>query len=173
MVTSQQPELSQEKDTAVQTTSADTRSSTSSSPVGFFHWHEPNTTREEKRLIFKLDFYILTYACLSFFVKQLDQNNVNNAYSSGMAEELGFGPGDELSWMNTYFTIGTFIGSPLGNLVMSKVPPRFWLPFCMAMWSFFVLFMYKCEEAHQFYILRVSRQEQHGSGLDDFFPFLT
>lgn len=77
-------------------------------------------------------------------------------YSSGMAEELGFGPGDELSWMNTYFTIGTFIGSPFGNLVMSKVAPRLWLPFCMAMWSFFVLFLYKCDYAHQFYILRVS-----------------
>lgn len=23
-----------------------------------------------------------------------------------MADQLGFGPGDELSWMNTYFLIG-------------------------------------------------------------------
>ena len=23
-----------------------------------------------------------------------------------MSEQLGFGPGDELSWMNTYFLIG-------------------------------------------------------------------
>ena len=37
---------------------------------------------------------------------QLDQNNISNAYVSGMAEELGFGPGNELSWMNTYFSIG-------------------------------------------------------------------
>lgn len=125
---------------------------------GFFHWHEPGTSKEEKRLIFKLDFFILTYACLAFFVKQLDQNNVNNAYSSGMSEELKFGPGNELSWMNTYFTIGTLIGSPFGTLAMSKIPPRYWLPANMFMWSFFVLFLYKCNTASQFYALRVSRQ---------------
>lgn len=147
---------SHEKNTATTDTLTPTPSPPSKSRGGFFHWHEPNTSPEEKRFIFKLDFFVLTYACFSFFVKQLDQNNITNAYSSGMAEELGFGPGDELSWMNTYFTIGTFIGSPFGNLVMSKVAPRIWLPFCVAMWSFFVLFLYKCDHAHQFYILRVS-----------------
>lgn len=132
--------------------------STNSPPsrkLDFLHWHDAATTREEKRFLFKLDFFLLTYACLSFFVKMLDQTNVTNAYSSGMAEDLGFGPGNELSWMNTYFQIGTLIGSPFGNLVMSKVRPRYWLPFCMATWSFFVLFLYKCNTAPQFYVLRV------------------
>lgn len=69
---------------------------------GWFHWHEPGTSKEEKRLIFKLDWFLLSYSCLMFFVKQLDGNNVTNAYASGMSEELGFGPGNELSWMNTY-----------------------------------------------------------------------
>ena len=90
----------------------------------WFHWHEPGTSKEEKRLIFKLDWFLLSYACLMFFIKQvggfinercredademqLDQNNISNAYVSGMSDELGFGPGNELSWMNTYFSIGT------------------------------------------------------------------
>jgi ACS family pantothenate transporter-like MFS transporter len=155
-IASQQPDVQEKNPTISATTSTDPSPSTQPAQAGgFFHWHEPNTSREEKRFIFKLDFFVLTYACFSFFVKQLDQNNITNAYSSGMAEELGFGPGDELSWMNTYFIIGTFIGSPFGNLVMSKVAPRFWLPFCVAMWSFFVLFLYKCDHAYQFYILRV------------------
>ncbi|KAH7350082.1 permease of the major facilitator superfamily [Plectosphaerella cucumerina] len=129
-------------------------SSTDSRKLNFFHWHDAATSREEKHFLFKLDFYLLTYACLSFFVKMLDQTNVTNAYSSGMAEDLAFGPGNELSWMNTYFQIGTLIGSPFGNLVMSKVRPRYWLPFCMATWSFFVLFLYKCNTAPQFYVMR-------------------
>lgn len=74
--------------------------------AGFFHWHEPGTSKEEKKLIFKIDFFLLTFSCLMYFLKQLDQNNVANAYVSGMADQLGFGPGDELSWMNTYFLIG-------------------------------------------------------------------
>lgn len=32
----------------------------------WWHWHEPGTTKEEKWLIFKLDFYILLYSCLVF-----------------------------------------------------------------------------------------------------------
>ena len=30
----------------------------------WYHWHEPGTSAEEKRLIFKLDAFILTYTCL-------------------------------------------------------------------------------------------------------------
>ncbi|KAL2418049.1 MFS transporter PfmaC [Exophiala dermatitidis] len=121
---------------------------------GWFHWHEPGASREEKKLILKLDFFLLTYSCLSFFIKQLDGNNVSNAYVSGMKEDLGFGPGNELSWMNTYFNIGSIIGGPVSNLTLTMVRPRYWLPACLIIWSLFVLFLYKCETAGQFYALR-------------------
>lgn len=121
---------------------------------GWFHWHEPGTSPEEKRLIFKLDWFLLSYSCLCFFVKWLDSNNVTNAYASGMQEELGFGPGNELSWMNTYFNIGQLIGAPFANLIITVVRPRYWLPFCLTCWSLFVLFLYKCNNASEFYALR-------------------
>lgn len=120
----------------------------------WFHWHEPGTSAEEKRLILKLDWFLLSYSCLCFFIKWLDGNNVTNAYSSGMSEELGFGPGNELSWMNTYFTIGTLVGASFANLIITVVPPRIWLPSCLMTWSLFVLFLYKCNTAAQFYALR-------------------
>lgn len=65
--------------------------------AGWFHWHEPDTSPEEKKLVFKLEWFLLSFSCLCFFVKQLDQNNVSNAYVSGMKEDLGSGPGNELS----------------------------------------------------------------------------
>lgn len=120
----------------------------------WFHWHEPGTSAEEKRLIFKLDWFLLSYSCLCFFIKWLDSNNVTNAYASGMAEELGFGAGNELSWMNTYFTIGNLVGASFANLIITVIRPRFWLPFCLTVWSIFVLFLYKCQTAPQFYALR-------------------
>ncbi|KAL3474794.1 permease of the major facilitator superfamily [Aspergillus californicus] len=120
----------------------------------FFQWHEPGTSKEEKWLIFKLDWFLLSFSCLTFFIKQLDSNNITNAYSSGMSEELGFGPGNELSWMNTYFNAAVIIGGPFSNLVLTVVRPRFWLPFCLFTWSFFVLFLFKCENAKDFYALR-------------------
>ncbi|KAK1710769.1 major facilitator superfamily transporter [Colletotrichum lupini] len=122
--------------------------------AGWFHWHEPGTSPEEKKLIFKLDWFLLSFSCLMFFIKQLDQNNISNAYVSGMSEELNFGPGNELSWMNTYFNIGTIIGGSFANLIITVVRPRFWLTGCLCTWSLFVLFLFKCQTATQFYVLR-------------------
>jgi ACS family pantothenate transporter-like MFS transporter len=71
-----------------------------------------------------------------------------------MSEELKFGPGNELSWMNTYFSIGTIIGGSFANLIITIVRPRYWLCGCLMTWSIFVLFLYKCNTASQFYALR-------------------
>lgn len=30
----------------------------------WYHWHEPGTSKEEKWLLFKLDFFVLSYTCL-------------------------------------------------------------------------------------------------------------
>lgn len=37
----------------------------------WFSWHEPGTSPEEKKLIFKLDWFMLSFACLMFFIKQV------------------------------------------------------------------------------------------------------
>ncbi|TVY92332.1 putative transporter [Lachnellula willkommii] len=93
------------------------------SKPSWFQWHEPGTSTEEKKLIAKLDWFLLSYSCLKlrqcFFIKQLDANNVSNAYVSGMKEELHFGKGNELSWMNTYFNIGQILGGPVANMTCS------------------------------------------------------
>jgi ACS family pantothenate transporter-like MFS transporter len=134
--------------------SADSLQPADKGATGWFHWHEPGTSPEEKKLIFKLDWFLLSYSCLCFFIKQLDGNNVSNAYVSGMQEDLKFGPGDELSWMNTYFNIGAIIGGPVSNLLLTMVRPRYYLPGCLMVWSVFVLAMYKCNTSTQFYVLR-------------------
>lgn len=51
-------------------------------------WDDPDKTKEEKRFLLKLDFFLLTYACLAYFSKSLDQANIANAYVSGMKEAL-------------------------------------------------------------------------------------
>lgn len=67
---------------------------------------------------------------------------------------LGFGKGDELSWMNTYFSIGTIIGGSFANLIITVVRPRYWLCGCLFAWSLVVLFLFKCNNAAEFYALR-------------------
>lgn len=116
-------------------------------------WYEPGTTKKEKILIFKLDFFLLTYACAAFFLKYLDQTNVSNAYVSGMKEDLNMNK-DQLSWMNTYFNIGIIVGSIPSTMLVSYIRPRLYLPAMDALWSLCVLFVYKCNKVEQIYALR-------------------
>jgi MFS transporter, ACS family, pantothenate transporter len=63
-------------------------------------WGVPASTAAERRLIVKLDFFILSFCCLMYWVNYLDRANLNNAYVSGMKEDLNF-QGTELNIINT------------------------------------------------------------------------
>lgn len=39
----------------------------------FFNWFDPNDGEIERKLVLKLDFFILTYACVGFWVKNAVQ----------------------------------------------------------------------------------------------------
>ncbi|KAI0376464.1 MFS general substrate transporter [Hypomontagnella monticulosa] len=119
----------------------------------FYFWTRPGTTKEEKKLVQKLDLAILTFCCLTFFAKDLDRNNINNAYVSGMKEDLGL-YGNELNWMITWFQVGYIVGQIPSQILLTKISPRWYLPAAEFLWAFFVLFLYKCENPQQIYALR-------------------
>ncbi|CEJ87145.1 hypothetical protein VHEMI04319 [[Torrubiella] hemipterigena] len=122
----------------------------------WYEWHEPGTSSAEKKLLLKMDFFILLYTCLTFFVKYLDQTNVTNAWLSGhgdMQKALKAGP-DDLNWYTTYFNIGIIIGAPISTCLITVIHPRYWLPACTFAWSFCVLFMYKAQNSQTIFGLR-------------------
>lgn len=84
----------------------------------------------ERKLIQKLDFFILTFCCLMYFLNYLDRSNLNNAYVSGMKEELGF-KGNQLNQINTVFTVGYTIGQVPCNIALYYIKPRIFFPSCM------------------------------------------
>jgi ACS family pantothenate transporter-like MFS transporter len=101
----------------------------------------------ERKLVQKLDFFILTFCCLMYFLNctspsnisygvkfsdllDLDRTNLNNAYVSGMREELSF-RGNQLNQINTVFTVGYTIGQVPCNIALYYVKPRFFFPTCM------------------------------------------
>ncbi|KAM5352620.1 hypothetical protein ACJ41O_005342 [Fusarium nematophilum] len=88
----------------------------------------------ERRLVQKIDFFILTFCCLSYLVNYLDRSNINNAYVSGMREDLGF-QGDQLNQIFTCFTIGYVFGQIPSNLSLHYVKPRIWFPLMMLLWG--------------------------------------
>ncbi|AEO67353.1 uncharacterized protein THITE_2116246 [Thermothielavioides terrestris NRRL 8126] len=92
------------------------------------------TDPAERRLVRKIDFFILTFCCLSYFLNYLDRSNVANAYVSGMKEDLGF-QGNQLNQINTCFTVGYVLGQIPSNLSLHYVKPRVFFPAMMVGWA--------------------------------------
>lgn len=65
----------------------------------------------ERVLIQKIDFFILTFCCLSYFLNYLDRSNIFNAFASGMETDLGF-QGNQLTVINACFTVGSVYTLP-------------------------------------------------------------
>ena len=56
-------------------------------------WDSLDKSPEERKFLFKLDSAVLTFASLGYLIKYLDQNNINNAFVSGMyVQPLQFYP---------------------------------------------------------------------------------
>jgi hypothetical protein len=73
-------------------------------------WDTWDLPQDQRRLLFKVDALVLTFSSIGYFLKNLDQTNVNNAFLSGMKEDLGMW-GDELvtskSSVFLYLTLST------------------------------------------------------------------
>lgn len=94
-------------------------------------WDKPP---EERKFLGKLDACLLTYAALSYFSKYLDQQNVTNAYVSGMKTDLGL-HGNQLNYITTAWTCGYVIGQIPSNLLITRIRPSIWIPLMEVIWS--------------------------------------
>ncbi|KAI0707062.1 MFS general substrate transporter [Earliella scabrosa] len=94
-------------------------------------WDKP---LEERRFLFKLDACLLTYAALSYFSKYLDQQNITNAYVSGMQEDLGL-HGNQLNYITTAWTCGYVLGQIPSNMLITRIRPSIWVPAMEVLWS--------------------------------------
>ncbi|KAJ5388814.1 hypothetical protein N7509_011355 [Penicillium cosmopolitanum] len=116
-------------------------------------WDTFDKSPEERRLLFKLDSAILTFASLGYFIKYLDQININNAFVSGMKEDLGM-YGNELNYMQTCWTVGYVLGEIPSNILLTRVRPRYWIPAAELLWTVLTFSLSRCNTPTQFYVLR-------------------
>ncbi|ERT02831.1 MFS transporter, ACS family, pantothenate transporter [Sporothrix schenckii 1099-18] len=117
-------------------------------------WDSLDKSPEDRRLIAKIDWFILSYVCLAYFVKYLDQTNVSNAYVSGMKEDLAMS-GNDLNYLTTFWTIGYIIGQVPSQIIMaSYVSPSIWLPSLELTWSLLVAGMAASKNVTTVYVLR-------------------
>ncbi|KAI0760983.1 MFS general substrate transporter [Trametes elegans] len=79
-------------------------------------WDKPPA---ERRFLFKLDAY---------------QQNITNAYVSGMQEDLGL-HGNQLNYITTAWTCGYVIGQIPSNMLITRIRPSIWIPLMEVIWS--------------------------------------
>ncbi|CAJ2505846.1 Uu.00g132400.m01.CDS01 [Anthostomella pinea] len=108
--------------------------------IGAVIWDSLDKTPEERKFIAKIDWWIMSYCCVAYFVKYLDQTNVSNAYVSGMKEDLVMA-GNDLNLLTTFWTVGYIVGQVPSQLMLTKVRPSIWLPSLEIAWSLFVIGM--------------------------------
>ncbi|KAJ3808924.1 major facilitator superfamily domain-containing protein [Lentinula aff. lateritia] len=121
-----------------------------------FLWGQAPSTKQERNLLFKLDFFILSYTCLVYFTNYLDRSNINNAYVSGMKEDLSM-EGTDFNKILTIFTCGYIVGKFKfleDNLMLQILPPRLWLPLCQIVWGVLTFCTSAVTNVQQVYAIR-------------------
>lgn len=102
--------------------------------VRLFLWYPSYLDGEEKKLLLKLDFCILTYVCCSYFTKSLDKSNITNAYVSGMKNDIEF-TGDDLSYAKSLYSAGYIVSMCFGMLFVTRPWARYMLPTLELLWG--------------------------------------
>ncbi|KAJ5559064.1 Major facilitator superfamily domain general substrate transporter [Penicillium sp. DV-2018c] len=109
---------------------------------------------DEKALVRRLDIFLMTFGCLSQVIKYLDQQNINNAYVSGMKEDLHL-VGNELNLFTTYFNAAYCVMLIPSQIILTYVRPSYWLPGLEICWGVLTGLIAMTTHAKQVYVLRV------------------
>jgi ACS family pantothenate transporter-like MFS transporter len=101
----------------------------------------------ERKLVFKLDCFMLASMTIGWWVKNLDQSNVSqhmihtdqqlsNAYVSGMKEDLNI-YGNEYTYMLSIYAAVVAVMQVPSNFIAMKVRPRYLLAGSEMAWGIF------------------------------------
>jgi len=116
-------------------------------------WGEHPSTHEERKLLFKIDWFVLSFVCLQYFSNYLDRANLANAYVSGMKEALNM-TGHDFNNVNSMFTVGYTIAQIPQNILLHVVPARILFPVNTLIWGCLTMVTAAATNVRHLYVIR-------------------
>lgn len=127
---------------------------TKSVPWYAYIWdYEPDRTHEERVFVSKLDTYLITILSLGYFIKNLDQTNISNAFVSGMKEDLAMN-GNQINLIDTAWTVGYVVGQIPSQIILTKVRPSVWVPSCELVWTMLTFTLATAKTSNHVIVIR-------------------
>ena len=96
---------------------------------------------------------ITDHLVVGYFIKYLDQTNINSAFVSGMKEDLGLYK-NQLNYMQTCWTVGYVIGELPSNMILTRFRPSRWIPLMEMTWAVLTFCLARADTATKIYVLR-------------------
>lgn len=100
----------------------------------WYHWFDINDSPAQRKLTIKLDILLTFYSMAAYWVKYLDQTNLNNAYVGGLKEGINM-EGNDLVNTQVMFTVGNIIFQIPFMYILVGLPLNFVLPTLDLIWS--------------------------------------
>ncbi|KAJ0159046.1 putative transporter [Colletotrichum tanaceti] len=112
------------------------------------------TEEEEKKLVKKIDLFLMPTIWLMYLLSYMDRTNIGNAKIAGMADDLNLSS-SQYSIVLIVFFIGYVVFEPPSNMILVRSRPSLYLPFIMAVWGVLTCVMSVVQSYHHLIILRV------------------
>lgn len=119
----------------------------------FLGWYPLGTTLEERRLVFKIDWLVLSFSCIAYFTKNLDVSALTNAFVSGMQDDLQL-YGNRFNYATSMYYVGYCLFQIPSNIVLTRLPAQYYLPAAEVMWGLFTLGTAFVKTYQQLYVMR-------------------
>lgn len=119
----------------------------------WYKWFDENDTPAERKLMWKIDILLTFYAFMAYWVKYLNQTNLNNAYVAGLKESLGM-KGNDLVHTQVLFNVGNIVFQIPFMYVLYGLPLNYVLPTLDLCWSALTVGTYKVHTLSQLKVIR-------------------
>jgi ACS family pantothenate transporter-like MFS transporter len=107
---------------------------------------------KDRALLAKLDFTLLPYFSLIWFLFGVTRASYSSAYISGMKEALDF-QGKDYNYMNTVYLVTYAVCQMPGTSLLTIARPKYVFVVANVIWSVLTLITYKTSRAWQVILL--------------------